>query len=130
MSEVFYRKWRPKTLGQLVGQEVVSQTLQRAVSLGRIAHAYLFCGPRGTGKTSTARILAKAANCLSPVDGEPDNECAICRSINENRALDLIEIDAASNPRDRRHTRPEREGTFFSQRGSLSRSISSTKCTC
>ncbi len=97
MSEVFYRKWRPKTLGQLVGQEMVSQTLRKAVTLDRVAHAYLFCGPHGTGKTSTARILAKAVNCLSPVDGEPDNACDICRSINEGRALDLIEIDAASN---------------------------------
>ncbi|MCH8110271.1 MAG: DNA polymerase III subunit gamma/tau, partial [Chloroflexi bacterium] len=97
MSEVFYRKWRPKTLGQLVGQEMVSQTLRKAVALDRVAHAYLFCGPRGTGKTSTARILAKAVNCLSPVDGEPDNTCSICRSINEGHALDLIEIDAASN---------------------------------
>ena len=97
MSEVFYRKWRPKTLGQLVGQEMVSQTLRKAVALDRVAHAYLFCGPRGTGKTSTARILAKAVNCLSPVDGEPDNTCGICCSINEGHALDLIEIDAASN---------------------------------
>lgn len=97
MSEVFYRKWRPKMLSDVVGQEPVTQTLRQAVSQGRVAHAYLFCGSRGTGKTSTARILAKAVNCLSPVDGEPDNQCAICQSINEARALDLIEIDAASN---------------------------------
>ena len=97
MSEVYYRKWRPRRLGEVVGQEPVTKTLREAVSQGRLAHAYIFCGPRGTGKTSTARILAKAASCLSPQDGEPDNECSICRSINEGRALDLIEIDAASN---------------------------------
>ena len=97
MSEVFYRKWRPQRLDQVVGQEPVAQTLRNAVAQGRVAHAYLFCGPRGTGKTSTARIVAKAVNCLAPQGGEPDNECEICVSINESRALDLIEIDAASN---------------------------------
>ena len=97
MSEVFYRKWRPRTFGELVGQDVVTQTLGRAVALGRVAHAYLFCGPRGTGKTSAARILAKAANCLAPDEGEPDNTCALCVAANESRSLDLVEIDAASN---------------------------------
>ena len=97
MTQVFYRKWRPQRLDQVVGQEAVTQTLRRSVELGRMAHAYLFCGPRGTGKTSTARIMAKAVNCLSPQGGEPDNECLICVSITEARALDLIEIDAASN---------------------------------
>jgi len=97
MAEVFYRKWRPKSLSEVVGQDAITKTLRQAVAQGRIAHAYLFCGTRGTGKTSTARILAKAINCLSPRDGEPDNECHICVGINEARSLDLIEIDAASN---------------------------------
>ena len=96
-SEVFYRKWRPQTLSEVVGQEPVTQTLRHAVESGKIAHAYLFCGPRGTGKTSMARILAKAVNCPNQAGGEPCNTCDMCRSIIEGRALDVIEIDAASN---------------------------------
>ncbi|MBM4446059.1 MAG: DNA polymerase III subunit gamma/tau [Chloroflexi bacterium] len=96
-SQVFYRKWRPQTLSQVVGQEHVTQTLRHAVASGRVAHAYLFCGPRGTGKTSTGRILAKAINCLNPEEGEPCNGCALCKAINEGSAPDIIEIDAASN---------------------------------
>jgi len=96
-SEVFYRKWRPQTLSEVLGQEPVTQTLRNAVESGKIAHAYLFCGPRGTGKTSMARILAKAVNCPNQAGGEPCNACDMCRSITEGRALDVIEIDAASN---------------------------------
>jgi DNA polymerase-3 subunit gamma/tau len=96
-SEVFYRKWRPQTLSEVVGQEPVTQTLRHAVESGKIAHAYLFCGPRGTGKTSMARILAKAVNCPNKAGGEPCNSCDMCRSVTEGRALDVIEIDAASN---------------------------------
>jgi DNA polymerase-3 subunit gamma/tau len=96
-SQVFYRKWRPQNLSEVVGQEHVTQTLRHAVAGGRVAHAYLFCGPRGTGKTSTGRILAKAVNCLNPVEGEPCNSCDLCKAINEASAPDIIEIDAASN---------------------------------
>ncbi|MBI2918109.1 MAG: DNA polymerase III subunit gamma/tau [Chloroflexi bacterium] len=96
-SQVFYRKWRPRTFSQVVGQEHVTTTLRHAVSSGRTAHAYLFSGPRGTGKTSTGRILAKAVNCLSPQDGDPCDRCAMCQAVNEARFLDLVEIDAASN---------------------------------
>jgi DNA polymerase-3 subunit gamma/tau len=96
-SQVFYRKWRPQTLSEVVGQEHITQTLHHAVAGGRVAHAYLFCGPRGTGKTSTGRILAKAINCLNSEQGEPCNSCIMCQAINEGSATDIIEIDAASN---------------------------------
>jgi DNA polymerase-3 subunit gamma/tau len=96
-SQVFYRKWRPQTLAEIVGQDQVTQTLSNALNSGRVSHAYLFYGPRGTGKTSTGRILAKALNCLSDGKGEPCNSCDMCRAITEGRALDVIEVDAASN---------------------------------
>jgi len=96
-SQVFYRKWRPQTLAEVVGQEPVTQTLRNALNSGRVSHAYLFSGSRGTGKTSTGRILAKAVNCLTNGKGEPCNACPMCQAITEGRALDVIEIDAASN---------------------------------
>ncbi len=95
--QALYRKWRPRTFDEVVGQEHVVRTLRNALASGRIHHAYLFAGPRGTGKTTMARLLAKAVNCLAPEDQRPCNECVICQAVNEGRLLDLIEIDAASN---------------------------------
>jgi DNA polymerase-3 subunit gamma/tau len=98
MAQALYRKWRPQTFGEVSGQEHVLQTLKNAISSGRVAHAYLFSGPRGTGKTTMARLLAKAVNCLNPdLSARPDNTCAICTAITDGRMLDLIELDAASN---------------------------------
>lgn len=92
-----YRAFRPQTFSQVVGQDHISKTLKNAILQNRVAHAYLFCGPRGTGKTSSAKILAKAVNCLDLKDGEPCNECTNCQAINSGNFLDVLEIDAASN---------------------------------
>ena len=96
-GQALYRRWRSQNFDEIIAQEHVTRTLQNALRAGRIAHAYLFTGPRGTGKTSTARILAKAVNCLAEPAERPCNRCARCQAVNEGRDLDLIEIDAASN---------------------------------
>lgn len=99
MSEyiVTARKWRPMTFEEVTGQSHVTVTLRNALSTKRLAHAYLFSGPRGVGKTTTARLLAKAVNCLHPVDNNPDNTCENCIEITEGRSFDVLEIDGASN---------------------------------
>ncbi len=96
-AQALYLKYRPQTFDEVVGQEPITRTLRNALRQGRLRHAYLFAGPRGTGKTTTARLLAKAVNCLAPEEERPCNVCTICVAINEGRLLDLIEIDAASN---------------------------------
>ena len=95
--QALYRKWRPRTFDDVIGQTHVVSTLKNEIMSGKTAHAYLFCGTRGTGKTSCAKIFARAINCLHPKDGNPCNECAICRGALDGSILDITEIDAASN---------------------------------
>lgn len=97
MYRALYRKWRPVDFDDVWGQDQVTEILKYEVATGKLSHAYLFCGSRGTGKTSSAKILAKAVNCLSPKNGNPCNECDACRSIDSGTATDVIEMDAASN---------------------------------
>ena len=92
-----YRKFRPMTFGEMVGQEHITRTLRNQIIANRVGHAYLFNGGRGTGKTSSAKILARAINCLNPKDGEPCNECEICKSALNGSLTDIVEMDAASN---------------------------------
>lgn len=97
MYQVLYRKYRPRVFSDVVGQEHITSTLSKELESGKVSHAYLFTGSRGTGKTTCAKILSKAVNCLNPVDGNPCNECEICRGIDDGTIVDVAEIDAASN---------------------------------
>ncbi len=97
LYQVLYRKWRPRCFSDVAGQEHITSTLSNEIVSGKVSHAYLFTGSRGTGKTTCAKIFAKAVNCLHPVDGNPCNECEICRGIDDGTILDVIELDAASN---------------------------------
>lgn len=97
MYQALYRKWRPQTFDQVIGQKHITETLKNQVRTGRLSHAYIFIGTRGTGKTTCARILARAVNCEHPVDGNPCGECAACRGILDGSVLDVVELDAASN---------------------------------
>ena len=97
MYLALYRKWRPKTFDDLVGQDAVSKILTASIEQNRIGHSYLFSGPRGTGKTSTAKILAKSLNCIHGPTAHPCGECENCRKLDEGTSMDVMEIDAASN---------------------------------
>ena len=130
MSQAYYRVWRPALWEEVVGQDHIVQTLRNAIITNRVAHAYLFAGPKGTGKTTSARLLAKAVNCLNEdKEKQPCNQCENCLAVNEGRFLDLIEIDAASNT-SVDDVRDLRDKINFCAIPGSSRSTSSMKFTC
>ena len=96
MYQVLYRKYRPRVFGDVYGQDHVTSTLKNEIKKGRVSHAYLFTGSRGTGKTTCAKILAKAVNCENSLDGEPCNECEVCKGLDNGSIYDVVEIDAKS----------------------------------
>ena len=113
MYQALYRKWRPRTFDDVVGQEHITETLKNQVASGRLSHAYLFIGTRGTGKTTCAKILSKAVNCLNPVNGNPCNRCSACLGIDDGSIMDVVEMDAASN-NGVDHVRALRDEAIFS----------------
>lgn len=92
-----YRKYRPKSFQEIIGQAIIALTLTNSIKLNKVTHAYIFAGPKGVGKTTIAKIFAKAINCLHPINGDACNQCANCQIINKNQTTDILELDAASN---------------------------------
>ena len=127
--QALYRRYRPARFEDFVGQEAVIKTLRSQITSGRIAHAYLFCGTRGTGKTSTAKVFARAVNCEHPENGDPCGTCDTCRALAEENSLDILEIDAASN-NGVDEIRDLREKVKYPPQTGAIACISSTRCTC
>ncbi len=124
-----YRKFRPARFDEVKGQEHIVTTLRNQIKTGRIGHAYLFCGTRGTGKTTVAKLFARAVNCEHPVDGDPCMECASCRAIADQSSMNVMEIDAASN-NGVDNVREIREQVQYSPAEGRYKYLSSTRCIC